>query len=81
MPIFEYFPKPVLALQEEITYHPKLQKLLAQYEGHEAVEKLAEIAAYCGVLLDGYYTFDEQVALCDVLVEKLRAKRTEEIRQ
>lgn len=66
-----------IAMELEVRKHPPLMGALAvagiqpdDFEG-----KLAEIAAYCKVLVDGMYTPSELDKLCDILFTKLRAKR------
>lgn len=77
--VFEFFPPEYLLLQKELDtdYHPTLQKILRESGGgaDDVDLKLAQIAAYCEVMLDGIYTLDERVNLCRLLWEKLQLKR------
>lgn len=64
-----------IALNEEIGYHPPLVELLQAQEVHEFEVRLAQIAAYCEVILDGYYMPSELERLADILWNRLREKR------
>lgn len=74
--VFELFPQEFLDLDAEMRtgYHPKLE-FISGYPMDELDIKLAQIAAYCEVMLDGDYTLADRVKLCKVLKEKLIAKR------
>lgn len=71
--IFEIFPDEYIDLNIELNsdYHPKLQRILAQHGVDDIDMKLAQIASYCQVLLDGDYTLDDRIKLCKILKEKL----------
>lgn len=71
--IIEQFPEEWIELNKELCtgYHPKLESILSQHAVDETDIKLAQIAAYCEVLLDGTYTLDERSKLCDILRQKL----------
>lgn len=64
-----------IALQKELVHHPELIALLQNHPADEFEIRLAEIAAYCGVLMDGNYLPHELDRLCGILVDKLMAKR------
>jgi hypothetical protein len=72
-----YFPKGYQALNEELSsgLHPKLEKLLANHPADEIDIKLAEIASYCQVILDGTYTIAERDKLCYILAGRLEVLR------
>jgi hypothetical protein len=75
MAYFEYFDQRAQDLNAEITNHPLL---MGQLERHEdPTVKLAHVAAYCQVALDGAYTEEECNVLCDILTKKLIQKRTQ----
>jgi hypothetical protein len=38
--------------------------------------RMAEIAAYCDIVLDGYYTPEDLEKLADILVRKLKDKNS-----
>lgn len=73
--IHEYFPEPLNALRQEIDNHPELLAILACQADKDVYIQIAEIAAYCNVVLDGYYTRDDFIKLCDIMVGILKAKR------
>lgn len=70
-----YFPEQRIQLYREVTNHPDLMVRLLPYKGTQMEEVLGEIAAYVGVILDGYYEEDRINELCDILTEKLKDKR------
>lgn len=74
--VFELFPKEYIDLDAELRteYHPKLD-FIAGYPPDEIDIKLAQIAAYCEVALEGDYTLTDRMALCKILTEKLKEKR------
>jgi len=67
------FPLEYQELQKELStgLHPRLYPILAQHGADDLDMKLAQIAAYCEVALDGVYTLDERRKLCDILRERL----------
>ena len=77
--IHEYFPQEYIELQKELLtgYHPKLEKILTTNGGtaDDVDLKLAQIAAYCSVILDGVYTLEERMRLCDILRKRLQYMR------
>jgi hypothetical protein len=72
---YHYFPESFIALREEIDHHPDLLTILKLQPDSDLYIHLAEIAAYCNVALDGYYTQAEIIKIADILVRELRAKR------
>lgn len=66
-----------IALQEELRFHPELCELIAKHPASEFELRIAEIAAYCDILLDGYYTPDELSKLCGIMAAKLYERRTQ----
>jgi hypothetical protein len=74
---FEFFPPGHIALSKELStgLHPKLEKLLANHPVTETEIKIAEIAGYCGVVLDGTYTIEERDKLCFILAGRLEVLR------
>lgn len=75
--IFEIFPLEYTLLQQELMegYHPGLAEILATVGPEDLDMKLAQIAAYCGVGLDGIYTLDDRRLLCIVLRRELFKRR------
>ena len=75
--IHEYFPEGIIALQKELAtgLHPQLEKLLANHPAVEWEIKLAEIASYCGVLLDDTYQKEDFNQLGFILAGRLEVLR------
>ena len=71
----EFFPREVQELQKEALKHPVLMAQLAKREDTSTIGGLKVVATYCDVLLDGYYSQPDLVALSGVLVDRLREKR------
>lgn len=74
-PVLEFFHENRIALGEEVKLHPELKEMLAAIDSSEIEMKMAEIAAYCDVILDGYYSVEDLDDLSGKLVWKLREKR------
>lgn len=74
---FEMLPEGYIALNKELAtgLHPKLEASLAKQDVNETDIKLAVIASYCGVVLDGTYTLAERDKLCFILAGRLEALR------
>lgn len=77
--IYEKFPEPYIQLQQELStdFHPRLQSIL-RINGGTADDvdlKLAQIAAYCEIVLDGEYTLEDRIKLCTILVKRLKERR------
>ena len=70
----EFFPDSYIALSQELPNHPELCTLVAKHPASETELRIAEIAAYCGVALDGYYTPEDLDKLCHILWKKLKDK-------
>lgn len=72
-------PMEIQELNVEITHHPDLILRLNEYklENPEAtlVDKIAVVAAYLNILLDGIYDHDAIMRLCTICTNKLRDKR------
>ena len=78
MPYLVYFPQVVQDLQEEIQKHPDLLVQLLMLPKDSPFElKVAELATYCDVVLDGIYTSPDLEKLAGIFLGKLRAKRGE----
>jgi hypothetical protein len=72
--IIEHFPIEIIELNKEVGNHPVLMDLLAEQPMHEFEIRLGVIAAYCEVILDGAYTREDILKLCDILTTKLKMK-------
>lgn len=71
--VFEIFPDEYIALNRELRTqnHPLLQETLARICAEDVDMKLAHIASYCEVVMDGDYTLDDRLKLCTILTQKL----------
>jgi len=75
--ILEFFPAEYITLSQELAtgLHPKLEIILAPL-GPDAIDmRLAYIAAYCEVILDGDYSLNDRIKLCGNLYRLLVTKR------
>lgn len=72
-------PESYLQLRLEIEKHPELVQIFKDGQGANTPtdEVLAHTAAFCGIVLNGYYTEQDMIKLGDVLREALIKKRTE----
>lgn len=76
--IYEQFPDEVIELNRELAtdYHPELQKLMHGLDNNVTfAERLAHIAAYCELALDGNYMPDDIVGICKEVTKRLKRKR------
>lgn len=69
------WPDDIIQLNREIIHHPKLMERLANHPSAEWEIKLAEIAQYCEVMVDGTYLPEEIERLARILRIKLVEKR------
>lgn len=66
-PKYELYEQELQDLNQEVSYHPDLQEILAKQEDKDFYVQLADISAFCGVILDGDYTKEDILRLCRVL--------------
>ncbi len=73
----EMFPDGVIALNRELAsgYHPKLAVRLANHPSAETEIRLAEIASYCSIAIDGIYGPEQIAELCAILAGRLEVLR------
>jgi len=71
-----YFSPVRQALNAEIINHAGLQEHLSKHPTTEFEVRLAEIARYCGVMLDGEYYEKDIDVICGLCLEELRKKST-----
>lgn len=71
----QMFPEHWINLNVEVGKHPVLGKILAEQGDRDAYVLLAEIAAFCGVVLDDTYTKQDIKELCELLTRKLQEAR------
>lgn len=78
-----YFPPEFVTLSQEIIHHPVLIDLLQDYPADEdSFElRLAGIAAYCEIMLDGDYMPDDIVRIAKMCTQRLQDKRKKVIIQ
>ena len=75
--VFEFFPEEYVALQRELAtgYHQPIVSIIQKHLAEDIDVKLAQIASYCEVALDGAYTLEDRIKLCKILRERLILKR------
>ena len=73
---FEMFPEELTQLRIEIDNHPELLLILHTQADKDVYIQISEIAAYCGIVLEGMYTRDDIITLCKLCLDKLISKRT-----
>ena len=69
------WPDEFIALNTEITNHPDLVELLANHPAMEWEIRLAEIALFCEVIVDGDYLPEQMQQLAGILYRKLIERR------
>lgn len=69
------WPDELIALNRETQNHPKLQALLANHPISEWEIKIAEIALYCEVIVNGDYMPEQMIQLAGILLKKLIERR------
>jgi heptaprenylglyceryl phosphate synthase len=75
---YEEYSEHQIALMREVKYHTVLQRQIVEAGGINDMEvALPEIAAYCGIIVDGYYIQEELEKLYSILTHKLRDMRME----
>lgn len=72
----EYFSEARVNLMRECNNHPLLVEFLMENPEAPWEEMLGEIAAYCGIILDGTYLPFELEALYVKMYDQLRADRS-----
>ena len=72
-----FFPAEVIALNRELAtgLHKPLEELLVAFGQNDLGDRLACIAAYCDIVVDGLYAGDQIAKLAGILYEKLLSKR------
>jgi hypothetical protein len=69
------WPDELINLNMELKHHPELQERLANHPVNEWEIKIAEIALYCEVVVDGEYLPEEMTKLASILEQRLRLRR------
>jgi len=70
-----YFSGAKQALNEEVLKHPELRALLVNHPAEEFEVRLAEIAKYSGVMLDGTYDAQDIDNICELCLGELQKKK------
>ena len=69
------FPEAAIALDTEIQMnHPDLLKILSKYPHQNLENKVAAIAAYCNLAVDGFFKEKDLEALFQLLYDRLKQK-------
>lgn len=71
-----YFTPVQQALNAEITKHPALLEYLRKHETTEFEVRLAEVARFCGIALDGSYDGEDIDNICGLCLQELRKRST-----
>ena len=71
----QMFSESRIQLDREIKNHPALMKLLQKHPANEIEIRIAEVAAYCGILLDDYYYEKDFDNICELCYWELRKRR------
>jgi hypothetical protein len=77
MSYHQFFPEVFIQLSREIL-HPAHEKLIAVLEAEptpEFSDKIATIAAYVNVALDGHYTQEDLEKVAGICLERLKKRR------
>lgn len=69
------WPDELIQLNRETMNHPKLMERLANHPSTEWEVKIAEIANYCEVIVDGDYMPEQMIQLSGILLRKLIERR------
>lgn len=73
----QYFGEQLRALNKEVEYHGELRQILAMDHAHEWETRLAHVAAYCGIPVDGYFNKEGIEELAAACLKALYNKRIE----
>lgn len=73
---YVFFTPTQQALNEEITKHPALMEYLSKHPSTEFEVRIAEVARFCGIALDGNYDGEDIDNICGLCVEELRKRST-----
>lgn len=79
--IIEEFSPARIALAREVKNHPPLLQLLATYEADDWGGAIGEIAAYCGIVMEGNYMPSELEILYEKLFWELKSAGTITVQQ
>lgn len=71
-----FFSEELIELNREVAGHPDLVEKLHQQDSPDMEVRLAVIAAYCNILLDGVYDSYDINKIAAKCIQILRARRT-----
>jgi hypothetical protein len=69
------WPDELIRLQQEIPHHPRLVERLQKHGVTDWEVRIAEVALYCEVIVDGDYLPEHIQKLCGILEKKLMERR------
>ncbi len=73
----DFFPEIVQELNLEVQKHPALLEILSQPGAASSMnEVIAIVAAYCGMILDGYYDEHQLEIIFHDMIKELRKRST-----
>lgn len=72
----QFFPEEFILLSQEIQFHPDLVEILGGVASNEPEMKIAHIASYCEIVLDGIYDEPSLAKLAGICLKILKSKRT-----
>jgi len=70
------FPEAFIEFGREIHQHEDLMEAINEMEDKDFPLLVAQAAAYCQIALDGIYSQDALVGICEVIIRRLKEKRT-----
>jgi len=72
----EFFSEERIRLDREIQHHPELVTILENQVHKDFEVRIAEVAAYLGIILEGDYLPEDLDRLCGIMCNKLMEKRS-----
>jgi hypothetical protein len=73
--ILAQYPEPIIQLFREVQNHPDLQMQVNLLQPPEFEIKFAYICAHLNIALNDTYTEEDICKICDIAIERLKAKR------
>lgn len=70
------FPEEFIALSHELQYHPQLMEFVAKHKPDQFEMRMMEIAAYCGIEVDGEFDEEDFKVLAHGCLMILQRRRT-----
>lgn len=75
MAIRVYIPETFIQLHLEVPHHPLLLQRIQKHPAGETEVILAEVAAYCGIAVDGTFDEEDLAKLADLCLTRLRGMK------